>query len=128
MITLVRQPTGSRQYGHACLSMITKISIEDIVKVVGHDHSTKVKELISILRVLGHEPSDKLIRVSKKRGLPDVAILITRYSGIKRGNWHWVVLYNKHIYDPLQWYPIPYEHYIKEWDAQVTSYIKINKL
>lgn len=98
----IRQPKDSLLCGQACLAMITKQSLEESIKHIGHSHGTITKELVKVLKKFKYKTPKKLLRLSY---IPKYAIAKIPHKNIKgypknaRG-WHWVVYWNGKRYDP----------------------------
>lgn len=123
----VRQPDNSRLCGQACLATISGKSLKEIVKIVGHKHGTKTKELISILQKFGFSPDSKLRVVKKDKLVPKFCILKLKYKD--RSSWHWVVYKDRVIYDPaLGKFNSKdfYNHHKKT--TRISSYLDIDKI
>jgi len=81
--------------GQIALAVITKKSVRQIYKLIGHDHNTKTKELAKVLRKLGYKCPNRL-KIFKEK--PKLAIGKLCHK-LRKHNWHWVVIYNNKIYD-----------------------------
>lgn len=89
---IVTQPEGSNICGHCCVSMVTGVDVEEIIKAIGHRRGTRTKELVKVLRSYERECDDKLTRFSNYSGLPGLAIAKITYDW-RKNNGHWVVLF-----------------------------------
>ena len=87
---------GKPNCGQIALSVITGKSLKEIYKIVGHDGSTKTKELASCLKHFGYNTHTRL-KVLKTK--PQFAIGKLKYPN--RVNWHWVVVDGEKIYDGI---------------------------
>lgn len=104
--------------GQIALSVITGESLKEIIKLVGHNSSTKTKTLIRVLRELKYKCPNRLIKLKQK---PVLAIAKLSYPD--KSNWHWVVINKDKIYDGLNgnrkgevnWHP----------SRRITSYLPI---
>lgn len=105
-MNLITQPPGSSLCGQACVAMIAGISLEESIKIFGHSHSSKTKQIIKALKSLGIYPSERLKRFSQLKRWPQRAIIreIYKVPGRKQGsfriNGHFVLLWDGYIYDP----------------------------
>jgi hypothetical protein len=101
MIELILQPPGSSLCGQACVAMAVGISLEESVKVFGHRHTTRTKEVARVLNALGIQcPSRRLKRLTDRTQWPTRAIIKEIYGPIRKRKSYWVLLWDGHIYDP----------------------------
>lgn len=120
-MNVIFQPPGSKLCGHACVAMVAGVNLERAIEVITHEKSTKTKEIIWALRVLG-------VRVHKlKRGNPpkgSVSIAKAWESHRKKWQgWHWVVIdKNGNMLDPT------WGAFLEVGDMyKITSYLEIHE-
>lgn len=95
-MNLIRQPRPSKLCGQCCVAMLTDTPVEQIIKLVGHNHGTRTHELVRVLRMLGFSTVPRLKVV--RGALPERCICKALVPG--KAGWHWVVHYKGKIYDP----------------------------
>jgi len=105
MIKLILQPPSSSLCGQACVAMAAGITLEESIRVFGHKHKTKTKELIRVLRSRHIFTGDKLKRFPQYTAWsfslnPHRAIIKEIYGPIRKRKSHWILLWDGHIYDP----------------------------
>ena len=115
---LVFQPPLSKLCGHACVAMVTGTTLDKVQSVIGHSHGTTTRELVRAIRKLGGKCSSRLQRIGTHVALPDRAIV--KISLPKTRNWHWVVYWDNHLFDPAQ-------HWRFRAVGRVTSFLPILK-
>lgn len=93
VIQMVKQPKGSTICGQCCVAMITGKALDEVIKVFGHSHATRTKELHKVLKHFGYTSNSKLIRFTNFSGLPDLGIVKITYDWRKH-NGHWAVIKN----------------------------------
>ena len=92
------QPRGSKCCGQACIAMIIQESLEDVCGQLGTNRGTKAKKLAEFLQGKGIPCNKRLIRVSKKRPLPERALVKMKFDDTH--NWHWVLKWRGVVFDP----------------------------
>lgn len=90
-VRLVKQPKGSSICGQCCVAMVTGKPLEEVIKVFGHSHSTRTKELHKALKHFGYKSNSRLQRFTNFSGLPDFGIAKITYDW-RKNNGHWVVI------------------------------------
>lgn len=98
-INYIHEPTDL-QCGQAVLAMILGKTVGEIVKYLGNDRETNLKEMKQTLRNHGFEISDTRMPVRNKEDLPILCLLSLETPRC----WHWSLYYDGTFYDP--------EHYI----------------
>lgn len=108
---MIKQKRGEQNCGQCCIATILDVPLEEAIWLIGHNKSTKSKELTKHLKCSGN-----------KRGLPkENGLCILRFN--KSRNWHWIVKYGDYIYDPLRGKLIPINKYFdKNPNYRVTSH------
>lgn len=126
-ITYLQQPTNSAQCGQYCLAMLTGKSVEEIIEIIGTSKGTTVKQIIQSLNDMQLQNSERLIS-RRKQPMPTVAICKVRREWNKSGNWHWVLLYDGNIYDPLRGVMTleTFDSEMYNSKRKLSSYIKID--
>lgn len=87
--------------------MLLGISVEESVRLFGHDHASSNRELAMVLDSRGMlaAAAGHLVRAKKKEP-PEHAILHVRWG---RAGKHWVILWDGLIYDPSLEVPLEME-------------------
>jgi hypothetical protein len=99
-VNLVMQEDGSSICGHCCVAMATNTDIETVIELFGHEHSTRTKELHSVLKKLNVKADQKLTRKNSKNDLPNNCIIKITYDWRKNYG-HWIYFNNGKCYDPV---------------------------
>jgi hypothetical protein len=116
---ILLQPAGSKTCGHHCVAMISKRSVEDVTKIIGHSKGTYTIELHRAFAFFSIYTDKRLTRV-KGENIPDTCILKIKW---KKGG-HWVVHHRGNVYDPA--YGIyPFRAMNRYHSGRATSYLKI---
>lgn len=129
-VTLVTQPAGSKLCGHCIVAMILGTSLEEAVKLIGHEHGTTLQELASACAPMVR--IDRfLTRSNTVQKLPEYAVLRYRYGRPTEKNSHWVLLWNcEWIYDPSidEPYRLGFDYYDMTHDdsVRITSFAQIH--
>jgi hypothetical protein len=123
-VKMVTQPKGSSICGQCCVAMVTNRPIEEVIKVVGHKHSTRTRELHAALKIFKVVSDKKLTRNSSNVFFSKTAILKITYDW-RKNNGHWVVYKNGVVYCPSgeinHW-----TEYLKTPSmGRITSFLKI---
>lgn len=118
------QPS-SKTCGQTCVAMAAGIEIDDAIKLFGHRHGTHTKSVIRVLKKLGFDVSSRLQRVTPYQPIPQRSICKMRFrrrdgKGWKNG-WHWVLLWDGVLYDPLG------PDYIHPAGSQLSSFIDLRQ-
>lgn len=123
MTQLVRQPDDSTICGQCCVAMLTGASLRKVINLVGHKHGTKTKELAKVIRRLGYDCGDRLVRFKNSLRLVTVERALLKLTPPEGRNWHWVVWADHKVYDPCHHEPIDSVHcYIS---GRVTSFLEV---
>lgn len=119
--------TGDRTCGQVCIAMLSKITEIEACKIVGHCKGTKTREIVKALKKLKIKCAPRLSVLSKNKSLPKLAILKVIHKDNKKRNWHWVVICNNVIYDPLG-YAVDLKYKNNPWSKtrKVTSFLEIH--
>lgn len=114
----IKQPEGSSLCGQACIAMISNVSLDRAIEVVGHKSATRTKELVSALKTLGIN-CDSRLRICKRNMpiLPKRCIIAMRNKSYKRG--HWVVMWDGVMFDP------EHDAVGRSGGWKVTSYLEV---
>lgn len=132
----LRQPPGSRLCGQTCVAMITGVSIDKVVEIIGHTRGTRIKELSKGLVKLGYLCDNKLKNLSKKKPileqLPELAIVNSRWRSEHRKTpgGHWVVWCNARVYDPEFHFvdKVPQQSWLTNKTWRLTSFAEVKKI
>ncbi len=112
-VKYVHEPTDL-QCGQAVLAMLSGVSVETIIDLVGTDRETNLKQMFSALDVLGINYARQRIEVAEKSQLPEVCILSLETPRC----WHWSLYFKGVFYDPehgvLDDFPISNRRYYWE--------------
>lgn len=127
MITHLQQPEDSKVCGQTVVAMAAGVSIDDVVKLMGHNHGTHTGDLVKAFANYGIEAKSKgLIRLNESKGLiwhklPDFALLHVRFD--RKGepfHGHWVLWWDRILHDPG--YSIAE---VRASDGRITSYMEL---
>lgn len=88
---MIKQPQKSSLCGQCCLGTILNISLEEAIKLIGHKHGTRTRELARHFKT----NKDKLTKFT----LYSYSLCRVHYG--KEKNTHWVLWRNRQIYDPI---------------------------
>ncbi len=91
----IHEPTPL-QCGQAVLAMLCGKTVEEIVKIVGTERETALKDMKQALAALDIRFSDKKCEVRNKEQLPSVCILSLETPRC----WHWSLYFDGIFYDP----------------------------
>ncbi len=94
-ITYIREPTDL-QCGQAVLAMVTGVSVEQVIRELGNDRETNLKEMKFFLRKHGIWVSDERIQASSREELPALCMLSLETPRC----WHWSLYGGGIFYDP----------------------------
>ena len=100
MLKMIRQPDDTMVCGQCCLAMLLGISLREIKKTIGHSRGTQTREIVTALNRYGVINSGKLLRICKKRNLPEIAIVKVKIKGWHVNGWHWILKHGAQHYDP----------------------------
>jgi len=124
MIELVIQPKGSSICGHCCVAMITGKPLETVIKVIGHQHGTRTKEIHKAFGAFGIKTPPKLTRFTNHSGLPSLGVVKITYDW-RKSSGHWMVIEYPVCYCPsgsiLHWT----EYLGKSPKGRLTSFLTI---
>lgn len=95
------QPTGSNLCGQMCVAMVAGVSLLDAIRVVGHEHATRTKEIVAALRKFGFDCDNRLKRITSKSSLPERCILNVVWRKDNGGyHRHWIVSWDGDFFNP----------------------------
>ena len=123
----VQQPAGSNQCGQACISMLSEISLPEVVKMMGKTGRTRTTDLVHAIRtgrgwMLAMRCPDRLIKVHREyQVLPRNCIVKACSPDRKRS--HWMLVYDGAIHDPECCECAPHKD-ICNWE--ITSYLPLS--
>ena len=120
-ISLLTQP-NNKTCGQTCVAMIAGISVEESIAMFGHDHKTRTKELIRVLRSIGFRTADRL-HVAPRKHKRDWAIETHSIMQVRwpNGKGHWVVNKKGWIFDPLGVISTTIEQFESRSGGKITS-------
>lgn len=124
---LVVQPKDSSICGQCCVAMISGKKLEDVIKLFGHSHATRTKELSKALKSLGFECEDRLTKLNNTNGFPELCIVKVTYDWRKNSG-HWMVYEHGMCYCPSG-FSAPSDCWVgKSEMGRITSFLKITNL
>lgn len=82
--------------GQAVISMLTDTPVEEIIKIVGTEKETNLKQMFSLLEHFGIEYDKTRHEAKDKEGLPEICILSLETPKC----WHWSLYFKGMFYDP----------------------------
>lgn len=94
---MIMQPTPLT-CGQACIAMIAKKDIAEVVRDMKTDGPTSIGQLIEVLDLYGIRHAEKNKRISKKNPVPYEYSILTVH--MDAGYTHWTLLYDHKYYDP----------------------------
>jgi hypothetical protein len=118
---MIKQPTNSSVCGQCCLGTILGLSLDQAIKLVGHNRGTRLKkDLYPHIQAI----SDRLTK-----GFPvNYSLCKVHYAKVKAT--HWVLYRNHKIYDPNigGWVPSEiWEDAFSDIIPRITSYVEIKE-
>ncbi len=116
---LITQPKNSKCCGQACIAMIAGISLEESIKVFGHNKATRTIDLIKALKKLKFKTETKRLQRYKNGTFPIEGVAIVKLSYKTQRQGHWIVEKDGKVFDPS-----PYRDLN---NGICTSYLKIVK-
>ena len=93
--TYIKEPTPL-QCGQAVLAMLSDNSVEEIIKIVGTDRETTLKQMFLALDCYNIEYSKERRQITKKEELPKICFLSLETPHC----WHWSLYFDGTFYDP----------------------------
>ena len=93
--TYIKEPTPL-QCGQAVLAMLSNNSVEEIIKTVGTDRETTLKQMFLALDCYNIEYSKERRQITKKEELPKICFLSLETPHC----WHWSLYFDGTFYDP----------------------------
>ena len=93
--TYIKEPTPL-QCGQAVLAMLSDNSVDEIIKTVGTDRETTLKQMFSALDCYNIEYSKERRQITKKEELPKICFLSLETPKC----WHWSLYYKGKFLDP----------------------------
>lgn len=115
------QGEGTRLCGQACVAMALGVSLEDSIRLIGHSHGTRTKELTAALGLPGE----------MCRRLPLTDFCIARVRSGENASFHWVLVDGFTIHDPVfdDGVDVAVWSRVVEWcGARVTSRIDLSAM
>ena len=94
-ITYIHEPTDL-QCGQAVLAMLSGLSVDEIIKLVGTEKETKLIDMKNALNSLKISFKNERISFADAKELPRVAILSLETPRC----WHWSLVFEGVFYDP----------------------------
>lgn len=91
----IHEPTPL-QCGQAVLAMLSDNSVDEIIKIVGTDRETTLKQMFLALDCYGIKYSRERRQVTKKEDLPRICFLSLETPHC----WHWSLYFDGVFYDP----------------------------
>ena len=84
--------------GQACIAMIAKKDINQVIKDMKTDGPTSIGQLYEILDYYKIKRAEKNVRISKKNPVPYQCSILTAH--MNEGYTHWTVFYEGKYFDP----------------------------
>ena len=94
-VNYIKEPTPL-QCGQAVLSMLSGLSVDEVIKITGTNRETNLKQMFLFLDRQGIKYSTDRVAVNGKDQLPDVCILSLETPRC----WHWSLYFDGVFYDP----------------------------
>ena len=94
-IAWIHEPTDL-QCGQAVLAMLTELPVSQVVRELGNERETTLKEMKAFLRAHGVWIGDERIQVSDKKELPEHCLLSLETPRC----WHWSMYHEGIFFDP----------------------------
>lgn len=123
-MTPLKQPTR-RSCGQTCIAMVLDKSVEYVVEELfdGHLNGTNTKKMVTALRRAGYNVTG-LKRITQNNPIPKRSICKMRFRSRRnpnrwRGGWHWVLIWNGVLYDPLG------PDHTHPYHAQISSFLDL---
>ena len=91
----VKEPTDL-QCGQAVLAMLSDKTVDEIIKIVGTERETTLKQMFFALDTLDIKYNKNRIEVKNATELPDICILSLETPRC----WHWSLYFKGTFYDP----------------------------
>lgn len=121
--THIEQPTESHLCGQACVAMCLGITLDEAIERIGHNRSTRTREIVTALGAVAAER-----RLVARRAEPEDALLKVTWAGRPRRS-HWVIRRGCTIHDPALRGAVlraTYDRMITRVGGRVTSSLKLN--
>ena len=93
--TYIKEPTPL-QCGQAVLAMLSDNTVDEIIKIVGTDRETTLKQMFLALDCYEIEYSKERRQITKKEELPEICFLSLETPHC----WHWSLYFDGIFYDP----------------------------
>lgn len=124
-VELVNQPLRSTICGQCCVAMLTGATLRRVINLVGHEHGTRTKELVRVIRRLGYDCDDRL-RAPRDlaKELADKPRALVKLTFDTRSTWHWLAWADGKVYDPSLVEAWSLEAYL-QITSRPTSYLEI---
>lgn len=120
-LNYVHEPTDL-QCGQAVLAMVLNKPVEQIVKELGNDRETTLKQMRSVLESGGVKMAEKRLQAKTKSDLPNLCLLSLETPLC----WHWSLYCDGTFYDPqhgiLDDFPLSKRKYYWELTPHDLSY------
>jgi RimJ/RimL family protein N-acetyltransferase len=94
-ISYIKEPTGYL-CGQSCVAMLTGVSVDEVIKVIGTEKGTNKQDLKKALDYYGIRYAPKSMKYDPNVSLPDLCVI----RMILPGYGHWGLYYNGTYYDP----------------------------
>ncbi len=91
----VKEPTDL-QCGQAVLAMLSDTSVDEIIKIVGTERETTLKQMFLALDILNIKYNRQKVEVNFASELPSICILSLETPRC----WHWSLYFKGVFYDP----------------------------
>jgi hypothetical protein len=81
--------------------MVTGVSLQYVVNLIGHKRSTRTKEIVAVFRQLGFKCPDRLV-VLRSKPVADLHLAVVKitFPHCRGSTWHWVAVHQGRMFDP----------------------------
>lgn len=129
-IELLMQPKGSNQCGQHVMAMLTKLEVNEVIKLYGTDNSTNPRMHIKVLNELGYIHSGHIkVDNRKKDVLKPIHDVGTAFIRIKFGNssnGHIMLYKDGKVYDSSNGVYDSIEHMLNDYNDRHSRKVRIN--
>ncbi len=94
-VTYIKEPTDL-QCGQAVLAMLSGKTVEEIIKAVGTERETDLKQMLGALTLYDIDFINERRTAETKADLPDICLLSLETPRC----WHWSLYFKGVFYDP----------------------------
>lgn len=107
--------------------MLTGVSLSRVVNLVGHNHGTRTRELVKVIKRLGFDCPDRLKHSKElEAALYKVERALVKITWADTKSWHWVAWADGLIFDPSSESPLGNFSLYRYLGGRATSYLEIS--